>query len=69
MRERTLQIDVAKLTSLSELYRPSKVASRLGISKQRWHRYQVGRNDMPESIVKRLCAEFNLSEKDLVLEA
>lgn len=68
MRERTIKVDTSKLNSLSALYRPSRVAARLNISKQRWRNYQIGKNDIPESVFSRLCSEFDLSERDLILE-
>lgn len=67
MRERTLPVDTAKLNALSELYRPKTVADKIGISKQRWRNYETGKNDVPESIIDRLCLEFNLNKSDLVL--
>jgi transcriptional regulator with XRE-family HTH domain len=69
MREKTIKVDTTKLNSLSDLYRPSKIARQLGISKQRWRNYEIGKNDIPESILVKICENFNLSEKDLVLEA
>lgn len=67
MRERTLRVDKSKLVSLSEVYRPSKIAKKLNISKQRWHSYKVGARDVPESIVDNLCEQFNLEKNELVL--
>jgi transcriptional regulator with XRE-family HTH domain len=69
MREKTIKVDTTKLNSLSDLYRPSKIARQLGISKQRWRNYEIGKNDIPESILLKICENFNLSEKDLVLNA
>ena len=68
MREQTIKVDTAKLASSSDLYRPSKVAEKLAISKQRWRNYEIGKNDLPKSILDKICREFNLSEKDLVLQ-
>lgn len=69
MRERTIKIDTDKLAALKSLYRPSKIAERLEISKQRWRHYETGKNDMPDSVLKKLCSEFNLTETDLALTA
>lgn len=69
MRERTVKVKTEKLVSLSSVYRPSKIAQKLAISKQRWRHYETGKNDVPESLVQKLCAEFNLSESDLVLQS
>lgn len=67
MRERTIKVNKDKLLTLSSLYRPSKIAGKLGISKQRWRHYETGKNDMPESVLDDLCEEFNLDKSDLVL--
>jgi len=67
MRERTFKVDKDKLKSLSNVYRSSKIAEKLDISKQRWHHYKKGKNDMPESIVDNLCAIYNLDKNDLIL--
>ena len=68
MRERTFRVDREKLESLSKVYRPSKIAEKLNISKQRWHSYKIeDGNDMPESIVDQLCAHFSLNKDDLIL--
>lgn len=56
-----------KLVALSEVHRPSEIAKTLKISKQRWHNYKVGENDVPESIVDHLCAEFRIDKNSLVL--
>lgn len=66
MRERTLKVDVAKLISLSDVYKPSKIAEKLNISRQRWNNYKTGRHDMPESVVDVLCANYGLNKNDLV---
>lgn len=68
MREETLKVDRNKLTSLSKLYRPKAVADRLGISKQRWRNYEAGKNDIPRSMLQKICVEFDLSETDLILQ-
>lgn len=68
MRERTVKVNVDKLVTLSSLYRPSRIAKTLDISKQRWRHYETGKNDVPESLVQKLCAEYNLSERDLILQ-
>jgi hypothetical protein len=67
MRERTLRVDIAKLKSLSQVYRPSKIAKTLNITKQRWHNYKVGRHDVPESIVDAICENYALDKTELVL--
>jgi transcriptional regulator with XRE-family HTH domain len=67
MREKTIKVDTTKLNSLSDLYRPSKIARQLGISKQRWRNYEIGKNDIPESVFNKICSEFNLNEKDLAV--
>lgn len=68
MRERTVKVDRQKLANLSSLYRPTRVAAKLDISKQRWRHYETGKNDLPESLLQKLCVEFDLSEKDLILQ-
>ncbi len=66
MRERSLRVDITKLQALSDLYRSTNVAKRLNISKQRWHLYKIGENDLPESMVDRVCDEFKLNKAELV---
>lgn len=67
MREQTFRVNQSKLISLSEVYRASKVAESLDISRQRWNSYKNGKRDMPESIVNRLCEKYNLNKNELVL--
>ena len=69
MRERTLKVKTDKLRALSKIYRPTKVAEKLNISKQRWRNYEIGKNDIPESVLKSLCQEFDLAENEIVMEA
>ena len=67
MRERTNKVDTDKLIFLGAVYRPSIVAKTLGISKQRWHNYVIGVNDMPDSVLEKLCKEYNLTEDQITL--
>jgi hypothetical protein len=69
MRERTIPVKKEMLESLSDVYRPSKIAKSLNISKQRWHNYKSGRHDVPESILDTLCAQFKIDKNDLVLSS
>lgn len=65
MQERTLRVNTKKLQQLSAVYKMTGVAARLGISKQRFHHYVIGKYDMPESILDRLCSEFQLNRAEL----
>lgn len=67
MRERSFRVDTAKLVALSTIHRPSHIAKTLGISKQRWHLYKIGKNDIPESMLDRICDTFKLNKDDLAL--
>lgn len=67
MRERTLKVKTEKLESLSEIYKPSVVAKSIDITKQRWRNYEIGKNDIPESIVDRLCAKYGIPKNELVV--
>jgi len=65
MRERTIKVDTATLSKLSEIYQGVEIARKLGVSKQLWHKYKRGLCDVPESVVDRLCDNYGL-DKDKV---
>lgn len=66
MRERSLPIKTEKLVYLSNIHRPARIAASLDISRQRWHLYKTGENDMPESIIDKLCGLYNIDKTDLI---
>ena len=68
MRERTIKVKTEKLQALSAVYKSTKIAEILGISKQRWHNYKAGENDIPESMLESICQKFQLTRRDLVNE-
>lgn len=67
MRERSYKVDTAKLEALSQLYKGGKIAKQLNISKQLWSNYKRGKNDIPESMLNRICDEFKLNKDELAL--
>lgn len=66
MRERSVPVNIEKLQALNQLYRPRNVARRLSISKQLWNNYSKGHHDMPESMIDRLCGEFQLDKAEVI---
>lgn len=67
MREASYKVDVEKLEALSKVYRSSHIARRLGISRQVWHTYKSGTNDVPERMLQRICEEFKIEKGELAL--
>ena len=57
-----------KLAALNRLHKGARIAHRLNLSKQRWSMYKTGKNDMPESILDRLCAEYGLNKNEIAVE-
>jgi len=69
MRERTLKINQETLVKLSNLYTGSKVAKKLGVSRQVFHKYKHGLCDMPESRLDQLCQIYGLDKESMIVEA
>jgi len=68
MRERVYKVNRQQLNELNRRYRPSYIQSQLRVSPQVWYNYRSGVNDVPESIVDRLCEKFGLVKQDLALQ-
>lgn len=68
MRERSYKVDTEKLQALSRVYKPSRIAKQLNVSRQRWHMWQSGDNDVPESMLDLICQEFRIEKHELALE-
>ena len=69
MRERSIKVDITKLVHLSSLYKGTKVASEIQVSKQMFHYYKTGKRDMPESVLDRLCEVYKLDKSAMIVEA
>jgi hypothetical protein len=67
MRERVYRVNRDKLNELNEVYRPSYIQDVLEISPQVWHNYRSGKNDVPESMVDRICDKFQIKKRELAL--
>lgn len=69
MRERSLKVDQKTLAKLSDLYKGTNVAKKIGVSKQSFHKYKHGLCDMPESTLDRLCESYGLDKESMIVEA
>lgn len=69
MRERSVKVDTKTLAKLSEIYKGSNVADKIGVSKQLFHKYKHGICDMPESTLERLCESYGLDKNAMIVEA
>lgn len=67
MRERVYKVDQHRLEKLNKVYRPSYIQGVLDISPQVWHNYRTGKNDVPESVVDRICDNFQIKKEELAL--
>ena len=66
MKEATFPVRTDKLKALSTIHRPAHIARRLGISRQLWANYENQVHDMRDSLINKLCDEFQLKREEVV---
>lgn len=69
MKEATFPVKTEKLQALSTIHRQATIARRLGVSRQLWANYVNGVHDMRDSLIDKLCDEYQLKRSELVKTA
>jgi Cro/C1-type HTH DNA-binding domain len=67
MTERSYEINTGLLRKTVDVFGGvSAVARKTGYQKQRFSHWLTGTNRMPESAVKKICTELDISPKELI---